>query len=443
MGETTQIRSAPRVPWYGSLMHLAAGRSDFLLRAAETLGDVYWLHLGRERVLVLGNPEDASRVLTNHHDNYSDKGGGTGFRRTALPFRGFGLATWDAMDGEWRRRRGAFRRLYSMPLQDGLAGLDLARRVGASECSAVEEAVHSEVIAEQVLILLGMRPPADELNSAGVHLRGLTDYFWMDKLRPGLIFAAKRTHRSTRALEDQIDDWCSRSMSEELATPFLAEAAKLGLSADAVRDEVLAQLLSSGLLYVPLMWGLHRLAVNPDVQQKVRDALVVTPDVAEHKSTYLSWTVREILRLCPPVYWLQRRAQQCDRLGGHEIPAGTRLVIFVPRVHQHPDYWPEPRAFRPERFAAPSDAAKRYWMPFGVGPRTCIAREYTIASIARILSNVIKNYEVGTSSGEPTLVPSFNLTLRPPPRLQFKPVSPKEFADAHHMTPTPSQPEVR
>ena len=429
MPETTQIRSAPRVPLYGSLLHLTAGRSDFLLRAAETLGDVYWLHVGRERVLVVSNPEHASRVLTNHNENYSDKGGDTGLRRTALPFRGVGLATWDAMDSEWRRRRGAFRRLYSMPHQEGLAGVDLSERAGGSEDRSFEEVMHSEAIGEQVVTLLGTRPPTHELDAVGVHLRRLTDSFWMDKLRGGFIFAAKRTHHATRALESQVDAWCSRYIVEEPSTPFLIQAAKLGLSANEMRDEMLSQLLSSGLLHVPVMWGLHLLATNPGVQNKLRSALVLTPDGSEHKATYLTWTVREILRLCPPVYWLQRRARQSDRLGGYEVPGGTRLVVLVTRVHQHPDYWPEPLEFQPERFAAPSDITRRYWMPFGVGPRNCIAREYTIASIARLLSNVTRNYEVGImpSSAKPALVPSFNLTVRPLPRLQFKRVS-TEFA---------------
>jgi cytochrome P450 len=62
-------------------------------------------------------------------------------------------------------------------------------------------------------------------------------------------------------------------------------------------------------------------------------------------------------------------------LGGYEIPAGTTVAPCVHLVHRNPVVYPEPLAFRPERFLE-RPAGTYTWIPFGGGVRRCLAAPY-------------------------------------------------------------------
>jgi cytochrome P450 family 3 subfamily A len=39
-----------------------------------------------------------------------------------------------------------------------------------------------------------------------------------------------------------------------------------------------------------------------------------------------------------------------DVIGRYQIPAGTRVIVPIIAIHQNAELWPQPTAFRPERF---------------------------------------------------------------------------------------------
>lgn len=67
-------------------------------------------------------------------------------------------------------------------------------------------------------------------------------------------------------------------------------------------------------------------------------------------------------------------------LGGYSLPAGTKVALNVLGMHQDPQHFPDPQAFKPERFMkGPLGPASRHpyaYIPFGVGPRKCIGYRY-------------------------------------------------------------------
>ncbi|GHG60816.1 cytochrome P450 [Sinomonas cellulolyticus] len=401
---------APRLPFVGSLVHLRRARSDVLLDAADELGDVFGLDLGAEHVLVVGHPADAVRVLEERPDIYPDKGGPTGFRRSSIPFLGGGLSTWNGMDAEWRRRRSGMARAFrshspSSDISPGLAGATVDR---------VRSILESEIVADLATALLGRRPDQLEADKVALGLRRLAGTFWRGKMPGPHPVLARRTRRDVAELELIVQKWADIALATR-NSPLVCHVG--GLTEVQIRDEVLSQLLSAGTLAMPMVWGLDVLARHPEAQDRLREALAPRSQAVD----YVIWTLREILRLCPSTYWVQRQASIDDELSGVQIRAGSRVIVHVPRVHRHPEYWAEPDVFRPERFSEGA-SWKRAWMPFGRGPRSCVARSYALDAITRVLGNVIRTHHIEPLGAPTRLVPAFSLIARPAPAFEIRPL---------------------
>lgn len=399
----TAVMWAPRFPLVGSLPYLRFSRSDFLLETSRRLGDTYWLDLGIDRVLVIGHPASAAQVLENHGGAFPDKGGNSGFRRISVPFLGGGLSTWNVTDGEWKRRRRAFARLYR----------HVRSRIDLDDLTDIDGTglrlwIEREIIADMTARLLAVVPPLDEISQVTDLLRQLAGRFWSTKVPVLHFFVGTSVRQATRALELIVHRWLQISDRD---SPIRRHAGYM--TETQLRDEVLSQFLSVGTLAVPAVWALHLLATNPSVQCALRESL------ADSSDEYLTWTAMETLRLCPSTYWIQRRVCGNHDLSGTEVSEGDLILVHVPSVHRHPDFWVDPDSFRPERFGEDS-SWKRAWMPFGRGPRLCVGHAYSLEVIKRVIARVVTSHLIAENTGCTTeLVTGFSLRPRPCPSLVF------------------------
>ena len=93
-----------------------------------------------------------------------------------------------------------------------------------------------------------------------------------------------------------------------------------------------------------LAWALERLTRNPEVLDRL---------LAERRAgsgEYLDAVVKETLRLRPVVPAVVRRLQAPMQFGPWQLPAGVHIAPSIYLMHRRPDIYPEPLAFRPERF---------------------------------------------------------------------------------------------
>jgi cytochrome P450 len=404
------IPTAPRLPFVGSLPHILCSRSDFLLSMAQRLGDLYWLDLAGQRVLIVGHPADAALILDDRCTTYPDKGGSSGFRHLTLPFVGGGLSTWNGMDLEWHRRRRAISKLFEP--RRWPAGWHDLHSVRAVPPDALLLFVQQTVVSDLAEMLIGYQPSPAETEVAADCLQQLSSTFWKSRFPGPHPIDGARSSRSKKQLESLVSTWILRSDQPPLwdCLPHL--------SAEELRDEVLSQLLSAGTLAVCSIWGLHLLATHPTEQVAAR--ISATSNDADKKD-YLAWTVKELLRLCPATYWIQRRSQESAKLSNFILPADTRVVVSVMRAHTHPEYWTQPDQFNPRRFDG--NATTPAWMPFGRGPRICLGRHYSLAMLRNLLAGVLSRYHIReTESTKPRLLPRFSLLPHPLPQLTFDPL---------------------
>ncbi|KAK2601236.1 hypothetical protein N8I77_010700 [Diaporthe amygdali] len=132
----------------------------------------------------------------------------------------------------------------------------------------------------------------------------------------------------------------------------------------------------SSMLY--LLYELDRHpAVREKLVQEIREACPSdTRTVPRFESIqslpYLNQVIDETLRLRGPIPVNLPRISPGKFIGGHYVPAGTRVCNLAYTTHRDPAVFLDPEAFVPERWAEPTEAMKLAFRPFSTGPRNCI-----------------------------------------------------------------------
>jgi cytochrome P450 len=124
--------------------------------------------------------------------------------------------------------------------------------------------------------------------------------------------------------------------------------------------------------------------------------------------------LQEAMRIRPPSFWTPRTAVEDDVIDGYHIPAGSNVVSLTYMYHRHPDFWPNPEHFDPERFSSAAvEGRHRFaWVPFGAGQRLCIGRDFSLMEGQLALAMLVQRYTIDRVSPEPSDL-SLSTTLRP------------------------------
>jgi cytochrome P450 family 135 len=154
------------------------------------------------------------------------------------------------------------------------------------------------------------------------------------------------------------------------------------LSDREVRDELMTLLLAGHeTTAVGLAWTFDLLLHSPGVHKRA----------AEGDDEYLDALVKEALRLRPVIPGVGRVVRgRPFSLGRYEIPVGMEINPSIRVIHRRADLYPEPEAFRPERFLGP-DAPDTYtWIPFGGGTRRCLGASFALTEMRVVLRRVLE-----------------------------------------------------
>lgn len=176
-----------------------------------------------------------------------------------------------------------------------------------------------------------------------------------------------------------------------------------------------------------LSWTLYCLAKHPYVLKKLQIELKEVLGTREpdfntiEDLSYLHIVIQESLRLYPVIWTFTRKAINDDKLLQYEIPAGSIINILPYLIHRHPKYWSQPSIFYPERFLqANKMRPKCSYIPFGVGPRVCIGRQFALMNIKLILSRLLQRFEVHLPHKHYAVEPLPLITIKPGKNLTLK-----------------------
>lgn len=111
--------------------------------------------------------------------------------------------------------------------------------------------------------------------------------------------------------------------------------------------------------------------------------------------------INESLRLYPPVAIVSREALEDMKFGNIQVPKGVNVWTLMVTLHQDPEIWgPDADQFDPERFTNGVTGACKLpyaYMPFGVGPRSCLGQNFALAELKVLLALIISNYSLSVS----------------------------------------------
>jgi cytochrome P450 family 135 len=175
-----------------------------------------------------------------------------------------------------------------------------------------------------------------------------------------------------------------------------------------VRDQLVTLLLAGHeTTATALAWTFDLLLRNPATLKRL------TAEVdAGLQDTYLRAVISESLRLRPVVPLAGRRLASDLNVNGLSLPAGTDVTPAIWLTHTRADLYPEPYAFRPERFL--DDSPTTYgWVPFGGGIRRCLGAAFAEMEMRVVLETILKRRALSPASSHAERVTRRNVTFSP------------------------------
>jgi cytochrome P450 len=157
------------------------------------------------------------------------------------------------------------------------------------------------------------------------------------------------------------------------------------MSKQEVRDELMTLLVAGHETTASeLAWAFERLARTPDVLQRLVHEIDSGDDDA-----YVTATVHETLRRRPVIpNAAPRLVKEPVEIGGFRYPEGVCLLANAYLIHHDPDIYPDPYAFKPERFLDESPGTYT-WIPFGGGRRRCLGASFAMLEMKIVLREVL------------------------------------------------------
>ncbi|XP_022764626.1 cytochrome P450 714B2-like [Durio zibethinus] len=235
---------------------------------------------------------------------------------------------------------------------------------------------------------------------------------------PGLRSLPTKSNREMWRLEKEVhtlilNEVKEKSVSEKNILQMIVKGAKSSnLSHDAIDNFIVDNCKNicfpayeNGA--VTASWTMMLLALYPEWQDKVRaEVLEIFGDQLPsfdmlHKMKTLTMVIYESLRLYPLGCMLTREAVQDMKVGGIHVPKGVSIWVMLMTLYKDPNIWgSDVDKFNPERFVNGINGAcqlPHLYIPFGTGPRSCLAQHFAMAELKILLALIHSNFTFSLS----------------------------------------------
>jgi cytochrome P450 len=402
----------------------------------DRYGDIYFAPSNGVGLYVLRHPEHLYDVLVRHGGKFSKSHSSLD---TLTKVLGHGLLTTDG--DRWRRQRRMIQPAFGPKRLAGYAEMmvDETRR-GAGHWRDGAEVDLSREMMELTLKVVCRSLFGHDVRGQTDAVAGAMEAFHGLLLTPASIPdwvplpPRMRAEKALAALDRIIFGMIeSRRGGAEAPDPpdllqMLLEAKDEegdggGLDDREIRDQLVTLFLAGHeTTSHGLTWAWYLLSQHPEAEAALHAELAEV--LGDRPPTYddyerLAYTrqvFQEAMRLYPPAHVITRLAEEDTTIGDYPVPAGSEVVLWIYWTHHDPRWWPEPEAFRPERFAAGSEEAasrpKLAYVPFGAGARACIGKVFALIEGTLILAELAQRYRFELVPGHP-VVAQPRITLAP------------------------------
>jgi cytochrome P450 len=383
---------------------------EMLLESYERFGPVFTLRLLHSNIVFMLGPAANHYMLVSHASDFQWREGSF---RDLIGLMGDGLLTIDG-DFHRRSRRIMLPAFHRENIGDSVQTIfeETDRAIAQLEPGGTADLYDwTRHLAMRVAMraLFGLDPdsgPAREIDAAGLFEEALAFYASDYLLR---VFRGRRSpwgrmQIAARKLDVLIyaeisDRRASGRRGTDILSLLLDAEDEDGnrLNDQQIRDEVMTLLFAGhDTTTSTISFMFYELARQPAIAERLREEQrQLTPDGRPSASQLLGgelpeleMTVDETLRKYPPAWVGPRRAVRDIEFEGMPIPARAFVNYSSWASHHLPDVWPDPEAFRPERFTPEGRASlvKGAYVPFGGGSRTCIGMRFGQLEVRAIAS---------------------------------------------------------
>jgi cytochrome P450 len=182
------------------------------------------------------------------------------------------------------------------------------------------------------------------------------------------------------------------------------------LTDEELRDELMTLVLAGHETTAnSLAWTFERLLRTPAAYDRLREQVRGDEDGA---AAYIEATIHEGMRVRPVIPAIGRLVKRPWRLGEYVVPADTAVAISIVALHHREDVYPDPHAFRPERFLDRKPGTYT-WVPFGGGIRRCLGATLAMAEQRVVLRAIAARVDLEADDPAPEHPRQRNVTMIP------------------------------
>jgi cytochrome P450 len=182
------------------------------------------------------------------------------------------------------------------------------------------------------------------------------------------------------------------------------------LTDEELRDELLTLVLAGHETTAnSLAWTFERLLRTPAAYDRLRR---LTRASDPGSDAYVEATVHEGMRARPVIPMIVRMVERPWQLGDYVLPAQTPVAVNIVALHHREDVYPDPFAFRPERFVDRKPGTYT-WIPFGGGIRRCLGATLAMAEQRVVLEAIARRTDLMAPDPAPEQARQRNVTMIP------------------------------
>lgn len=421
---TSSGRRAPGPSRVGAALLYVRARDPFVFleRCVDRYGDVYSLPLGPGGTTVVNHADLVGSWLSDYSRYHK------GVMSQALrPALGDGIPVSDG--DKWRRNRKALNPMFGRKSLDGLARIIAGSLADSMDRWDSIAASGEEVDIYRELSIMTMQALQRSMFSSSVddrdvpelvdlfriqtrYMGGLMAVFWAPSWVP--VPGARRGAPAVAAIRCRIDAAVAHRRVHptdasdllNLLLDTVYEDTSEPLSNEELRDELMGLWFGGyDTTGSALAWAIALLSRYPEAAARLSaEAAAYAGDFSSLADTndmpYAKAAFDEAQRFQGALL-LTRQALEDDQIGGYYVPAGSQVGVSAYTLNRHPDLWPNPDCFDPERFLGDKRQEQhRYqWVQFGAGPRHCIGMSMAYLEAQFALTMIFQRFSVELRPG--------------------------------------------
>src|SRR3954449_810239 len=425
LSRRTALPAGPRMPRAMQTIGWLNRPFQFVEHLRRTCGHAFTIHLARATCVVLSDPADVKQVFTGdpaiYHAGVSNI--------ILLPF--LGSKSVLLLDGAAHLGQ---RRLLLPPFhgEKMRRHVDLMREIAEREVAAwprgVPFAAHPRMQGVTLEVIMRIVFGVDEGDPRLAQLRDRLRTFLEStanprELRKLLIYGPEKADRRRiyAHVLDPVDEIIAAVIADHrrrddldgrdnALSMLLLPRHEDGAPMDdlELRDELVTLLVAGhATTATALAWALERLTRHPSVLERLTEEVR-----AGEGDEYVDGVIRETLRLRPVIPFVGRVLREPQTIGGYDLPAGARVAPSIHLMHRRPDVYPEPTAFRPERWLGVRPNPYTF-LPFGGGIRRCLGASFAETEMRAVLAAIVGSVRLRPAAPESERVGRRVITLVP------------------------------